>query len=81
MTFANCQELNEIPEPPPELKSVPSPPEALEPEVVFFEDERSNNETQTPSAVQGMFIFLWGSLIFFMSYRKDKQLKCFQFQF
>ena len=56
-TFANCQELDEIPEPPPELKSVPSPPEAIEPEVIFFKDERSNNETQTPSAVQGRYIF------------------------
>ena len=52
-TFAHCQELDEIPEPPPELKSVPSPPEAKELEAVFFEDERSDNETQTPSAVQG----------------------------
>ena len=52
-TFANCQELDKIPEPPLELKSVPPPPKAVQLEAVFFEDERSNNETQPPSAVQG----------------------------
>ena len=52
-TFANCQELENIPEPPAELKSVPPPPGVLELETVFFEDERSNNETQPPSNVQG----------------------------
>ena len=50
LSFVSCQNVNEIPEPPEELKSIPPPPEALE---IELDDKRSTNETETPSAVRG----------------------------
>lgn len=52
ITFAYCQEINEIPEPPEELKSIPPPPEAVENDIIFSGEERSINKTAKPSAVQ-----------------------------
>ena len=52
LSIVSCQNVNEIPEPPEELKSIPPPPEALE---IELDDKRSTNETETPSAVRGKF--------------------------
>ena len=58
ITFAHCQEINEVPEPPAELKSIPPPPKAEENKVINSDEERSINETEKPSAVQGKIDFL-----------------------
>ena len=49
LSVVSCQNVNEIPEPPEELKSIPPPPEALE---IELDDKRSTNETKIPSAVR-----------------------------
>ena len=50
LSFVSCQNVNEIPEPPEELKSIPPPPEALE---IELDDKRSSNKTETPRTVRG----------------------------
>ena len=50
LSFVSCQNVNEIPEPPEELKSIPPPPEAIE---IELDDKRRTNESEIPIAVRG----------------------------
>ena len=50
LSFVSCQNVNEIPEPPEELKSIPPPPEAIE---IELDDKRRTNEAEIPIAVRG----------------------------
>ena len=50
LSIISCQSINEIPEPPEELKSIPPPPEAIE---IELDDKRRTNESEIPIAVRG----------------------------